>query len=609
MQAAISSQSTTSQQRLQNLEASRNEAVKEASYLKAKLAAVESGSPAEVARIEKEKMADLERRLAEVLSAKQGIESEHQEFARQLEIERNLKTEALEHAKQASARADASESSHSRTLSQYSDLQKRFQSHDASIQDHARNLSAMRGTFDTLQADHTHTKARLEASEGSLDTYLRTLEETQMAFNTVNAELTEMRTQCETARTEMTTAQHAAQSLRAELEAKVLEADQSASRVQELERVLDLVRQEKEALSQLTSGSLAELLAATKDNKAREESLQELSQQKLMALSAERDGFRDLHDEARDGHSAGREELLQAQNRHHDLHNELLALQADLSSTRAQHLNAQGEIAQLQSKLARQNTALDQHAAKLMAEETRSHTLRSILQDHGLAEATSDGSPTMNGSGGGEANALRARIRELENQIDQRQRESTTQLDQLRQQIAEQRALSPTSSSRDKATEAELAQLQDRHKGLVESHAKAVQYVKGTEKMLRRMKEEVNKHKSRSEQLEAQLAKSSGGEARSEVDAMRTQVSDLLRMSEQARVENKELSDRLATVQNEYQRTLQEREAEANDEIEKLKAHATQLEEQLSKTNREIENLKKSNGTQQALKAANERSE
>lgn len=591
---------------MQSLEASRDAAVKEASYLKAKLAAVESGSTAEVTRIEREKTAELERQLSGVLASKQSLESQHQRLAEQLESERKLKADAVQHAQQANARADASESSHSRSLSEFAELQKRFQDHDSSIQHHVRDLSAMRGNFTALQADHDHTRTRLEASEGSLDTYLRTLEETQMAFNTVNAELTEMRRQCDTSRAEMATAQNAAQSLRAELEAKALEASQLSTKLEQQERMLDLMREEKEALAHLTSGNLAELLAATRDTKTREASLLQLSEQKLAALSAERDDYRGLHDQARDGHSASQRELAQTQERHNQLQTELLALRSELSTTRTHHQSAKDQIAQLQSQLASQNDTLDQHRSKLQAEETKSHTLRSILSDHGLADSVS--SEGSLGGGASEAGGLRRRVRELEGHIETSQREANTQLDQLRQQLAEQRALSPTSSSRDKATEAELAQLQDRHKGLVESHAKAVQYVKGTEKMLRRMKEEVNKHKGRSEELESQLAASGSGEARSEVDAMRTQVGDLLRMSEQARIENKELSDRLVTVQSEFQQTLKQREAQAEREMEDLKAQASQLEEQLRRSDREIATLKKGAANPQALKAATEKS-
>lgn len=608
MQAALSSSSEESQSRIKALESNRNAAVQEASYLKAKLSAYESGSTAELPRIEREKIADLEKQFATTLEAKKSLENEFQQLQEQLENERRVKESAMQHAQQANARADASESSYSRSLSEFADLQRRHKAQEGQLNDHQQEMSSIRGQFDTLVADHGHARGRLDASEGSLDGYLRTLEETQTALDSVNAELDEMRSQWDTAKKDEVVAQNEAQILRSELDGRNLEVTQLTERLEELERLFDIMRQEKEQLTALTSGNLSELLSTSKGHRDREAELNGLSEQRLASVGTERDNYRDMHDKLRQGSAAADEELAKAQEKSHDLERQLLAVKAELSNGTTRHLSAQDEIVQLRAQLSSHQANMDQQLAKLDSESSKAAVLRSILSDHGLSEnvSSAEGSPSL-GSANNESNGLRRRVQELESNLEQSRKAASEQADQLKQHLDEQRTRSP--ASRDsKATEAELSLLQERHRGLVESHAKAVQYVKGTEKMLRKMKDEVNKHKARSEELEAQLGNGAGTGARSEVDTMRAQVGDLLRMSEVSRAENKQLSERLATVQSEFQQTLRQRQETADREAKQLRDEAAELHNQLEKAQSELKQVQKS-GSSKDLQAANERSE
>lgn len=107
--------------------------------------------------------------------------------------------------------------------------------------------------------------------------------------------------------------------------------------------------------------------------------------------------------------------------------------------------------------------------------------------------------------------------------------------------------------------------------------------------MLRRMKDEVNKHKERNEELENQLAEQRSGRATpskammGDLDALKQQMADLRSASEKANNENDELQRRMLTLQAEYDRTLQQQETESTTRIDGLEAELESLEREREK--------------------------
>jgi polyhydroxyalkanoate synthesis regulator phasin len=112
--------------------------------------------------------------------------------------------------------------------------------------------------------------------------------------------------------------------------------------------------------------------------------------------------------------------------------------------------------------------------------------------------------------------------------------------------------------------------------------------------MLRRMKDEVNKHKARADDLETKVASgsndgSSDSQLKEDLDMMRSQIKDLLTESKEASSHNKELQHRLATVSADYDSQLKTHAAESTARIAELEQEVQSLHEDLNKAHQDLE--------------------
>jgi hypothetical protein len=174
--------------------------------------------------------------------------------------------------------------------------------------------------------------------------------------------------------------------------------------------------------------------------------------------------------------------------------------------------------------------------------------------------------------------------------------------------------------------EEELQTLQEKHRTLEQTHVKAVQYVKGTEKMLRRMKDEIIKYKERTSSLESELsALKRGGDpsalsgtshSTSTATAMATeesnkqemrdsmkeklaeltqQLTTLRESSRTSLVENEELQRRMQVIRAEYETDMQRHTADKQAQIAALHDHLRALQKSNTALQTDLDRLLKEN--------------
>ena len=500
-------QATEAERRVGSSTAAQQSALQEAAYCRAKLHALESGLPADYAKVDRERSVELERKLAGALAERQALERRLARLEADHEAERTARSAAEERAHQSTARVEATETSYSRALTDYAELQRRAHANESTLQQHVERVASLSALAAQHETDHTHARARLETTEASLDQYLRTLESTQHALTAANAQSQEFQALWAEAKTEADEARRELAALRTAHDQRAHEADAAATRADELERVLKTTRAEHEAMRALANGGLAELVAAAKSAKAIDPDDHPHAQQ-LRVARDETEAVRLLHSDSRTRAEAAQAELAESHERTGQLERQLLALRSEVAVLRSQHASALDDASRHRNQVAARELDLRERARAVEAAEAKAGVMRAILAEHGLSDdGLNDGSPQLGGSTESQLvrriQELEARLeardhthRQLESAHDDARRDLEAAEHQLResgrhrQTASDQVALltdelnrarsphagGPESDARATKAESDLAELTERHRGLEASHAKAVQY-------------------------------------------------------------------------------------------------------------------------------------
>jgi regulator of replication initiation timing len=144
----------------------------------------------------------------------------------------------------------------------------------------------------------------------------------------------------------------------------------------------------------------------------------------------------------------------------------------------------------------------------------------------------------------------------------------------------------------------------ERMSQLENDYQTAVQFVKGSEKMLRRMKDELTRYKTENTSLQSELigvrsgnyAPSSDTEAIKDIEALRTRLVDLTHENETISLENRDLERKLATLSSvqrsagEKRRSLMDAtSSEDSRRARELDMQVSQLEGSLNDVRRQLQ--------------------
>lgn len=625
MQAGAAEQARIFEDRVAEVQTSRAIAIQEAAFYRAKLSALENGSASDVSRLDRERISELERKLAEALSYRTELDSHANRLEADLEHEKEMRAAAEERATNASHRADAAETSYSRSLSDYADLQRRSHSTESTAHEHMERATTATSSAQQAKAQIIELRSQLDASENSLEQYLRTLEQTQVTLTASNVQADKMESLWKEAKAELAEQQTLVVKLQADLEGKTAELSQANRRLEDAERVVHSTREEYHAMRALTTGSLAELLATSREGKNRDVPSDDLQSQRLRAIEEEAESLRTLLSESRTRAESALSELAESRSRQIQLDKQVFALRSEVSAIRSHHSNAQDELRKTQAQITSREMELREKSRTAEAAEAKAGLLKSLMLENGLSINDEDSLHRSNSSGGDGNEVMARRLADLEAKMEERIRsyremESAREAAEQRYQDAERQRqaaddqladlqdeveqLRAGEGSRQKAdssdgsveAETQLRALQEKHRQLEGTHMKAVQFVKGTDKMLRRMKEELTRYKERNEQLEAEVAAKSADSSAAgrdaglaELNSLRSQVSELRTFSEKTSTSNDDLQNRIRALQADYDRDIRQQQTDAAKRTEDLDNEVRRLEAALHKANDELE--------------------
>lgn len=583
MQMLLATQAREASDRVADAERMKTGATQEAAYYRAKLTAWEANAPTDVARVERERVADLERHLATLLSEQNVLRRKVVEATDSLALQTTLLEQAEARAVDANKRADTLEESHERHTRAHAELQDRQVLLEAALREHADRLASQTSLLEQKEAECSQAKNHVQELTQFQDQHIRALEQARAAVQTAMSRSDEVDSNHQRSRERIAQLETDLVEVKGDLEARTLEVESLRARLAEVENSWAKSREEADAFRALTTGSLGELLDSHRDLKTDEDRHARGYAEKTEAMETEAASLRRILKEASQRVEDVQAELSEERRRVRETESEQLFLRSQIVGLRGQLSNSLSDNGRLRKEYTDKEAELSEALKEAADANVRLAMLRNYLAENGISpDQDAPGSISDNSAKVAELEKqLEERIRLHENserelaQAVRRTRDAEAQLSALTSQLdrthsSPQNSMVENDSAIARATEAERKleeterSYKTRMQQMEEDYQLAVHYLKGTEKMMRRMKDELTKQKAANSTLQAELDAARGRSStepgsRARVNGrttpsddshdLRSQLSEAQQYSQRLSTENKELRQRIELLE------------------------------------------------------------
>ncbi|KAI1789772.1 hypothetical protein LXA43DRAFT_1096023 [Ganoderma leucocontextum] len=585
IQTAVVERAKEASDRVQEAERVRASAVQEAAFYRAKLAALEASSENDIAKVERDRVADLERQLSVALSGQAERDRKIQELNDSLSLQTTLLEQAEARADDASKRADSLAQSHDQHIDSHNTMRDRHGKLEAKLRETSDRLLSQTSLVEQHEADYIKSQSQLNELLREKDQHIRALDQTRSALETASARADEVDAQYARAREQIGQLEADVAELRGELESRTTEIEAARVRLADVENFWAKSREEADAFRAATTGSLGKLLDSHHELRNDEDRLARGYTEKINALQNEVSSLRDmLRDTSRRADEAQEELSTQHQKvREADVENS--SLRSQVVGFRTQLSIALGDRGRLHKDLLAKDSELQAKFKEASAAALRLDAMRSYLTANGVVVEDEDGNPLR------ADDVMSTRLQELEDRLAERtraheisERELQTLLSQKQDVDAQVESLSAQldrlrttqSPSRrnghDSGSEARIADLESkleetensykaRLQQLEEDYQLAVHYVKATEKTMRKMKDELTKQKTLNQSMQTEMDRGSpsmrlrglNGRGTPSLDDsndfLRNQLQDAQRQVLRLNTDNKDLRNRIDNLE------------------------------------------------------------
>ncbi|KAF2738450.1 hypothetical protein EJ04DRAFT_587071 [Polyplosphaeria fusca] len=491
VQTSIKSQGDNAAKRIAEVERQRDAAISEAIYAKAKLAAHGGGSQGgtpqpdgtrSTATPDMDRIADINRRLAASLAAQTELSTQLDKVAHVVDGERKARQLAEDTAEAAQRRVQELDLSRQKNAAEFENLRAELHEAQREAREAAAKAAESEASSRLLSVDKTELTARFaKASEASKNhnTILQSLRDALAASSDKS---TLLETKLEDERYQRDTLQQKLTQLRAEHEDRTEELETTTRKLRDAQELAEKHAEEARLHREAVLSGLGDI--TTRDvgeDNAIDERVIILQQQAEAANSMVR-----KNQNAADHAS---EKLRRAEER-------IAGLEAYQEQSSREGLGIRKQLQQamrdMQSSEA-EKTELHQQHERLRLEsnafEVQLKTLKNLLEERGVNPVDARRSRVLDSPNSRFGTPELNRVRELEQQIDSMNKGH----EELRA-VFEQR-------------EHEVSkEWEEKLQALHNDHQAAVKYLRGTEKMLTKMKQELDRYKNANKQLEEELS-------------------------------------------------------------------------------------------------------
>jgi chromosome segregation ATPase len=371
-------------EKLVETERLRNGALQEAAYYRAQATALESGSPSDASRLERERIVALEAKLAQLSADHTARDRKLSEMQQTVVTESRLREQAELRAAEAVKRADILEMSHDNMTRDYESLHREHGSAQTALRDHSDHLISQTSRAEQAEAESAAVRTQLETLSMQQLQHKRFLEQTQVALDASSSRVYEMEHQLQKTTQRIGDLETELLDARAELEARSVEAATATARLADVENAWAKSREEADSLRALTTQGLGELLDSHRDLQADEDRATLGHAEKVQALEAEAASLRKALSETHQRADDAQVHLVDHRTRLRDLEGTHTSLQGQLINLRNKLSQAVAENGDLKQQVSSSERQLAETRELSSKAELKHAILRNYLANHNL---------------------------------------------------------------------------------------------------------------------------------------------------------------------------------------------------------------------------------
>ncbi|KAL2757750.1 hypothetical protein ACRALDRAFT_1074662 [Sodiomyces alcalophilus JCM 7366] len=579
VQSAVDKQAILAAKQIAEAEKQRDAAIQEAVYAKAKLAAQVGGrsassTPQEYSSNDRDvddRSVEISKKLATALHHQKALETQLDTSRTELEAEKRARQLADDTANASQKRMAELESYKTATSPELERLKAELHM----VQREAREQSVLyaeaTGAMELLRVEKDEWQAKYEESVGSSQERDQTFDSLKEAV-AASAEMKVLLEQkLEEERLQREKVEDKLSKLKAEHETSTAELVATARRLRDAEELAEKHANEARTHRHAVLAGFDKISARSVggSSKAESERLEALQKQ-LDAANALVKKYQKEADAAADKLRTAEERIAGLEVYQEQSSREGVAIRRQLQAALRDTQSLQAANAELKNKL--QNQQLETNAVVV-----QHNTLKDILAERGISPTTV--ARNRSASSQRTASPEQARIRDLEEQLEK----AAAAQEEAEQRITAELEATET-AYRDKLTQLE------------NDYQSAVHYVKGTEKMLKQLKEQLARYKSENAKLRSEMdeleergqsAASHSAEAADWEKERETLRRNIESLREEMRSSGAQLEERLQAVQQELEEVRQERDTALKTSEE--------VAETLSSSRGELEQLHQAN--------------
>jgi chromosome segregation ATPase len=358
----------------------RKGALQEAAFYRAKVATLESNSPLDLARIEKERISELERQLASLHQNHTMAQKELEKLSGQNSGSRDLHTDSVQRENETLKRAEDAEDAHRLAIEEMEELQQRVKLAENSLREHGERLISTQSLAQQREAENDRLRSQLEEAITTRDDHLSVIDQVQKAVLAAGVRSTEIEDMYNRSQQKILELEEELTENRAELEARGRESEVIQTRMRDVENAYAKSREEADSLRNVTTSRLGELLASHRSIKEDESRLTRGHGDQVRALEEESNSLRKMLKEAGQRLDAAESGFMGHRAKTRDLELSHHGLKAEMRGIRGKLTSAQQELSKWKQLYESKDDELREREAALTEIETRCSTLRNLRE-------------------------------------------------------------------------------------------------------------------------------------------------------------------------------------------------------------------------------------
>ena len=354
------------------------------------MATLESHSSNDLARVEKERINELERQLA-------TLHNDHAATIRDLEkihgdtsSSRDLHVASSQREAETLRRAEAAEEAHRQAIEEIEELQYKAKMAETGLREHSERSVALSSTAQQREAERDRLQSQLDEAISQRDGHLSLIEQVQAAVVAAGARSAEIEGAHQQATKRIEVLEQELHEAKLEMESRSREAETARSRMTDVENAYAKSREEADSLRSVTTSRLGELLESHKNLRADETRSMRGHQDQVRALEEEGNSLRRMLKEAGQRLDAAEAGVSTHRSRMRELELEGQGLRGQVRETRTRLIAAQMEVGKLKEAQGAKDTELKERDLAVTEIETRCSMLRNLCEPCVQAESSAN---------------------------------------------------------------------------------------------------------------------------------------------------------------------------------------------------------------------------